>query len=422
MKSTAGRGMMRRESNGVTRQRLFLVIVSIVVITLTLSLSMVKQKFASPWHLERQQPVELLQRITIVPVHQCSQNANEVSEVNSNCFFTADAGTKHHTYSIRDQVNSNNSCCSIFDACGFGLLELLQCAPFGNGTDKRTFMFHGDDSDTYCNPQCTCTDLINCKIAVVGAFSSNHFNEAQDMIASVQYFYPNIKIIVYDLGLEKGQAENLTASCNVHVEAFPFEKYPEFVKRLGYYSWKPLILGELSQGYEVIVYGDASVRMMKPAIDIMIPLMLRFPLVPGILWSLPIVSLTHDGMLHYLKITLPRKELSKFGHMQAGVWAIWANESAKAKLIGPWTDCAVHKDCIAPNGSSNAPCNMELQKKKGNGIYIGCHRYDQSALSMILIREFGIGVWPRLWYNEMRGVYGIERQVSHHFKVQVCPL
>ena len=65
---------------------------------------------------------------------------------------------------------------------------------------------------------------------------------------------------------------------------------------------------------------------------------------------------------------------------------------------------------------------MELQKKKGNGIYIGCHRYDQSALSMILIREFGIDVWPRLWHNEMRGVYGIERHVSHHFKVQVCPL
>lgn len=174
---------------------------------------------------------------------------------------------------------------------------------------------------------------------------SNHFNEAQDMIASVQYFYPDINIIVYDLGLEKGQTENLTASCNVNVEAFPFEKYPEFVKRLGYYSWKPLlILGELSQGYELIFYGDASVRMMKPAIDIMILLMLRFPLVPGMLWSLPIVSLTHDGMLQYLKITLPRKELSKFGHMQAGVWAIWANESAKAKLIGPWTDCAVHKD------------------------------------------------------------------------------
>ena len=95
-------------------------------------------------------------------------------------------------------------------------------------------------------------------------------------------------------------------------------------------NWKPIIIGELSQaGYEVIFYGDASMRMLKPSIDIMIPLMLKFPLVPGILWSLPIVSLTHDGMLRYLKITLPRKELNKFGHFQAAVWAIWVNETAK---------------------------------------------------------------------------------------------
>ena len=184
------------------------------------------------------------------------------------------------------------------------------------------------------------------------------------------------------------------------MQSFPFERYPEFVQRLGCYSWKPIIIGELSQaGYEVIFYGDASMRMLKPSIDVMIPLMLKFPLVPGILWSLPIVSLTHDGMLRYLKITLPRKELNKFGHFQVAVWAIWVNETAKTKLIRPWVDCAVHKECIAPNGSSNAPCNMELQKKEGNGIYIGCHRYDQSALSMILIREFGIRIWKRLQYS-----------------------
>ena len=83
----------------------------------------------------------------------------------------------------RDQVNSNNPCCCIFDACQFGLPELLTCAPFGIGTNSRTFRFHSNNS--YFITQCTCTDLINCKIAVAGAFSSNHFNEAQDMVASV---------------------------------------------------------------------------------------------------------------------------------------------------------------------------------------------------------------------------------------------
>lgn len=47
--------------------------------------------------------------------------------------------------------------------------------------------------------------------------------------------------------------------------------------------WKPLIIGELSQEQEVNIYGEASVRMMKLAVDITIPPMLKFPFIPGAL-------------------------------------------------------------------------------------------------------------------------------------------
>ena len=370
------------------------------------------------------QPAAALPRVHVTTVSQCKLQKVQLWDVSAVCESSlAAAGvTRVDTHRpVRDRVNANNSCCSMFDTCQFGIMELLACAPFSIGMDQRTFSFEGDNSRVRCVPQCTCNDLINCKIAVVKAISSNHFDEAQDGIASIQQFYPAVNIIVYNLGLTKEQVKNLTTSCNVHVYDFPYKRYPPHVRSLRNYAWKPLLLGELSQDYEVIFYSDASVRLLKPAIEVMVRQMLNFSFVPGKLSRLPIVSLTHDGMLRYLNITLSRKELNKFGHLAAGLWAIWAKEDIKDKLIKPWTECGLHLECIAPNRRGSR-CNFELRKKKGNeGIYIGCHRYDQSALSMLLIREYGIGVWKTIANIEIPGLLGVERFITHHYKVQECP-
>ena len=370
------------------------------------------------------QPAAALPRVHVTTVSQCKLQKVQLWDVSAVCesSLAAAGATRVDTHRpVRDRVNANNSCCSMFDTCQFGIMELLACAPFSIGTDQKTFSFEGDDSRVRCVPQCTCNDLINCKIAVVKAISSNHFDEAQDGIASIQQFYPAVNIIVYNLGLTKEQVKNLTTSCNVHVYDFPYKRYPPHVRSLRNYAWKPLLLGELSQDYEVIFYGDASVRLLKPAIEVMVRQMLNFSFVPGMLSRLPIVSLTHDGMLRYLNITLSRKELNKFGHLQSGLWAVWAKEEIKEKLIKPWTDCALHLECIAPN-RRRSRCDFELRKKKGNeGIYIGCHRYDQSALSMLLIREYGIGVWKTMANIEIPGLLGVERFITHHYKVQECP-
>ena len=58
----------------------------------------------------------------------------------------------------------------------------------------------------------------------------------------------------------------------------------------------------------------------------------------------------------------------------------------KEKFIEPWLDCALHVECIAPKGSKGWPCGHIINH---DGHYIGCHRYDQSALNLILAREFG---------------------------------
>ena len=43
-------------------------------------------------------------------------------------------------------------------------------------------------------------------------------------------------------------------------------------------------------------------------------------------------------------------------------------------------------------------------------MYIGCHRFDQSALAMILIREFELQVWDLTVDKKAKAVLHVERR------------
>ena len=57
-------------------------------------------------------------------------------------------------------------------------------------------------------------------------------------------------------------------------------------------------------------------------------------------------------------------------------------------------DCALHEECIAPSGSSPLGCNFDKYKEQVKQIdtieevaNIGCHRFGQSALTVVSYRE-----------------------------------
>ena len=265
--------------------------------------------------------------------------------------------------------------------------------------------------------RCTCLDFFYCKLVVVTAISSNHYEEAQDMIASVQKFLPSTKLIVYDLGLSAEEKEKVQQYRNIEVRPFVFEKYPPHTKNLETYAWKTFIIEEITSEYEVVFWGDASVRVMGPFFaEKVLPFLLKFPFVAGSTLRLPIVSLTHDRMLQYLQLSLSRKQMGHFGHIEAGCWVMWANSLMKFKFLKNWVDCALHKECIAPHGSHLWPCDFKLgNKTKGAGVYIGCHRYDQSALDMILIREFGLEVWNLTVHNKAKALFHVYRDTINWY-------
>ena len=224
------------------------------------------------------------------------------------------------------------------------------------------------------------------------------------MFASVQANLPHTRIIVYDIGLSVGEKTQLSNYCNVEIRAFNFRKYPSYVKTLDKYAWKPIILSEISREYEVVLFGDASLRIHQPPVERIVRLLLEFPYVPGPRGAIPITTLTHDSTLNYLGFNMSRPMAAKQMNytIESGLYCVWFTDVIREKWVKRWLDCALHEECIAPTGTSPYGCKFDLLKIS-DGAYIGCHRFDQSALNVIMYQEF-----------DLKGRIGLNND-SHHY-------
>ena len=269
--------------------------------------------------------------------------------------------------------------------------------------------------------ECTCVDYMYCRLVVMTGISSNHFEESRDMIASVQKFLPNTKLIVYDLGLNDVERKNVSTYCNIELRTFHFELYPPHVKELFKYAWKPIIYRDVAEEYEVILYMDSSIRLKGNFKNTVLPLLQTFPFVAGPLHSVPIISMIHEGMLDYLKVS--RQEVADvfIRTIQGGVHTVWVTQQIKEKFIKYWVDCALHPECIAPPGAGISPCDWNMITTNP-GEYVGCHRFDQSALNVILYREFGAEVWRNLLQHDqlVRAVFNIEKHPTSFYEGKYC--
>ena len=302
-------------------------------------------------------------------------------------------------------VSSSNYCCEV--SKNSSLEEL--CGSTGDAGAKY--------------PNCTCIDFMYCRFVFVTAFSSNHFIEAHDMIGSVHQFLPNTKIIVYDLGMNDEQRSKASTYCNVEVRKFDFDKYPPHVKNLMNYAWKPLLAEDAMKDHELISYGDSSVRMkssnMKPAFQSL----LKFPFLSGAPLTGyyaggAMISFTHDGMIDYFNYPPSR---SIMGHLpygvQGGSWLLWGNSIGRKRILDLWVDCALHVECIAPEGAKLQGCSGPTT----GGRYVGCHRFDQSAINLILVKEFGIHVQDSAVNTHITGpLIRINRANTNFFTVRMC--
>ena len=104
--------------------------------------------------------------------------------------------------------------------------------------------------------------------------------------------------------------------------------------------------------------------------------------------------------------------------IEGGVVLYKTNEVAM-HIIDVWYDCAMHEDCIAPKNTGIYGCNFKLAKP-GSTKYIGCHRFDQSALNVVIVREYGKKVYKYILDSLINTTLKVIRNPSRDFTLKKC--
>ncbi len=243
-----------------------------------------------------------------------------------------------------------------------------------------------------------CLDTMFNKTAFVIGISSNHFKEAHNLIGSIEREMPGAKIILYDLGLTASQQAVVRKMCDVELRTFNFDIYPDHVspKKLTNFAWKPLLVHEIGLEYEIIVYTDSSIRFKTSVKRHVFPYILKANVsilgLPALSPTTNIAQYTEDETIAYLNLT--REELTELPQIQGGFLVVWMTDATVRKILDDWVDCALHQECIAPVGASVWGPGNCAPKIGGPQVtlFSGCHRFDQSALDLIMYKHCGKGL------------------------------
>lgn len=183
-------------------------------------------------------------------------------------------------------------------------------------------------------------------------------------------------VYAYDLGLTDPERQEITTWPNWHLRSFPFASYPAHFALgagAGEYAWKPVIIADALEEFGWIVWLDAGthVCMKKSLADLA-----NASLASGVATlatSGTIGTWTYPGTLDHLA----GWEHASLPNPAANIISMFGRSPAHLYVSAVWRSCALHKDCIAPAGSSRAN-----------------HRQDQAVLAVLLahmgIRPIGI--------------------------------
>ncbi|XP_065189202.1 uncharacterized protein LOC135819850 [Sycon ciliatum] len=254
------------------------------------------------------------------------------------------------------------------------------------------------------------------RFPIVSAVSQNHAEELVDMVGSARKHMQQRGVVVYDIGLEGDWRRRIERLCNTTVRWFRTDLYGGQMYQLKYYMWKPIVVQAVIQEFGGALWADSSIRFQRP-ISEMRELRSGFgvvgfePLNAG-----PTGAFTHDGTLHFLGVE--RREVGR-QPIAVGTSQVWLDVPyVRNVVMRMWFRCSLDLKCMAPDGARLWPCDFGQQY---SGDYIGCHRYDQSALGVVLYKSFkGTGInaseYIRRDPRDLEFV-DIVRHVTHDFPV-----
>jgi hypothetical protein len=220
---------------------------------------------------------------------------------------------------------------------------------------------------------------------IATAASSNHFHEIQGLIrdyhTNLLPLYPDMKLILYDLGLSTKHIKQMNKHCKCEVRRFPFHMFPDHIRMINGYGWKPLIIQLLLREFDFVMWTDASVRFNGNPLDKLFKGANKIGVqaIPG--WG----SIAVRTNSRTFSVLTEQPCLFDYPEFEATWMAFKRSEFTLTAVMRPWVSCALQYGCMDFKRSKNfLRCPRSRQKQK----FGSCHRFDQSVMGIILTRLF----------------------------------
>lgn len=208
---------------------------------------------------------------------------------------------------------------------------------------------------------------------VTGTNSGKYFKFLKQLLNNVINISDNknieIRIIVYNLGMNDNEIKEIMMFKYITLENFDFNKYPEHVSLEKYngdncsYAWKPIIIYEVCEKYGGLVHWMDTRSLYSNFNNLINILETEYIYTPTSCGT--IKRWTHPTSLQYLN----GYKYEMCESRAAGVIAVNYNIDWVKNLIKEWKELALIKECICPDNSDRSN-----------------HRQDQSILSILFYK------------------------------------
>jgi hypothetical protein len=140
------------------------------------------------------------------------------------------------------------------------LLDVMQPEyniPNAPVTSNRNFnlpaLFEGDKYD---------------KLVIVTACTASYYMRLKNLVGSIHFWEPGLKIIIYDIGLRRKQRQEILTWRGVELIEFDFEKHPPYVALVWNFSWKIFLIKEVMEKYPTLLWLDSGVELRHPLVGV----------------------------------------------------------------------------------------------------------------------------------------------------------
>lgn len=230
---------------------------------------------------------------------------------------------------------------------------------------------------------------------IITTVQRGQIHHAIGFVHNIMTLLPNHSAVVYNLGLSSYDVSMLKKFCNstkCFVIDFNYDLFPSHVSKPDLHAYRPVVIQDALNSAGAVLYLECDVRFSFSNISSLV----RKALTSGIALveqdsfnianqKHAVTSLTHPKMFEYFDTVVDNFQFTPMIRVRSLL--VYNTEAMHEHVMLPWVQCALIQECIYPIGAQSEGCRFD---KKPYFRYSGCHRYDASALNLVLGLHFGV--------------------------------